>query len=537
MLKEQGINGDFVSCFPLKSAFELLHSERNKESIKFGKIRDENSSTEGCLYEYTKEDFMTLPLWYFEQKPDDLKQWVVQWVETQAAAAQPGDIVTIIFEGHGTHKPKSIVVGHYKILTSEFVALLARFRTGVQVNLMSGACYSGEFVKAIIASSQSHRYVGAVVASSCVTYAQSRSSSGRIRNSRSTQAFVQSFTRIFLPGSPNSPSDYISIKEHHDFTKRQVTRNLTPGEPVEKTCYGSIAPVIVQDMLFDVVIKNKANVVYNPAITHRRRLEWPQPSGIQQNTTRVALHRIPDAMKHQASELIDEEYSKCGGETSRPEDLVLMNKLFKPWLKEKFQDALLEALHYRARQQLSVWNLSCDLVDKRVISSIGLVTPIELEERFTTAIDPVLELLSCFEFVAKEEDLGWGNGRAEIERPYELWHGVFEEPTAWLATMIVRGASINIGMLLETIEASGYLGPLDQAKYRVYQKSCRPKDIVANPKEREYLNEYPMHPPFGFWLPHGVKSDSEIDSEYLDRFTRIEEVYEGYFKQASSPEA
>jgi hypothetical protein len=65
-------------------------------------------------------------------KDSALHDEVFGWIKQKTQAAQPGDMVNIFFQGHGT--PQSISLGKRVINNNDLVPLLQRFCKGVQIN-------------------------------------------------------------------------------------------------------------------------------------------------------------------------------------------------------------------------------------------------------------------------------------------------------------------------------------------------------------------------------------------------------------------
>jgi hypothetical protein len=71
--------------------------------------------------------------------------------------AETGDVVNIILEGHGDRNG-CYYIGDRRPHPYIFRDLIADFNEGVQVNAISGACYSAKFIDAIKTSNQRDRY-------------------------------------------------------------------------------------------------------------------------------------------------------------------------------------------------------------------------------------------------------------------------------------------------------------------------------------------------------------------------------------------
>lgn len=327
-------------------------------------------------------------------------------------------------------------------------------------------------------------------------------------------------------GKPNPFHTIVTVSEHREYDRANQA-NIIPSY-FPDPCQYTITLLSPHE---DLVMNNMIDIVYEPAVQHRRRrLEWPRRNeAVFQSLEQRTEHSLPAPFKDFVTRLISDEFSKCGGELEqRREDHACMDELVaipRRNNRQQNQGALLHALYYRGRQQSAIWDLYCALVDKKFLDFDGLFVPIDLTTT-TTAVMRAAWLLSCFDLPNTERRI------SGLDPPYELWCFGFAEPTMWLATMIVRGCN-DIEALFDTIPASQFLGLLDPEAYEEYLKDCNIKSFEVNPKERE--GSMGKRGPFGFWLPHGLQGANveealdKIYPEHVMRFNRIEEAFKGYF--------
>ncbi|KAL8725201.1 MAG: hypothetical protein Q9181_006509 [Wetmoreana brouardii] len=201
-----------------------------------------------------------------------------------------------------------------------------------------------------------------------------------------------------------------------------------------------------------------------------------------------------------------------------------------PLLKRRAQNkpALLHALYFRGRQQSAVWDTYCALVQKEFVDSRGLLTPIDFT-RIPEAVGQLARLLSCFDYVNR-----YRMPLDKQDRPYELYsYPRFPEPVDWLATMIVRGCS-DVAALLETIQKSMFLGPLNQEAYLAYMAQDTDKSFTVDPLVRQGKH-LKSTGPFGFWLPQGIQGGSleaaydSVYTHHIMRFNVVEKAFKRYF--------
>jgi hypothetical protein len=99
--------------------------------------------------------------------------------------------VNIILEGHG-HEDHGFLAGNKFLHRDMFRNLLVGFQEKVQVNAICGACYSGRFVDTIKKNSQTCRYAAAASQSDKEAFSATPRQQSDKKNSRFSDAFVQS---------------------------------------------------------------------------------------------------------------------------------------------------------------------------------------------------------------------------------------------------------------------------------------------------------------------------------------------------------
>ena len=508
----------FLSCFPLEESFALLKNEYGVDDIKFGKP----GSSQQYLAGYTRHQFVLRHTFYVQVGQEVLKQEVLNWINGKIQDAKPRDVVNIIFESHGQRNGAGVILGKHRLFPPEVTALLRQFKDGVQVNMISGACFSGGFVDAIRADNQSHRYIASATTSSEAAHATTRSISNRTCNSRFSQAFVASFARIQLPGVQQQP--VIRVEDHEAFMTNQLKRNITPGsQPDTHQSYYS-APITLQTAVEDMVFRDKIDVAYNVTVTsRRRRIEWPSLNPalttiFQQPTT----SNVPAQIKAFAKEVIDDEISRINTQQPYHCDYGVVDDYIYRTVGESDLGAILKLLYWRGRQQSAIWDVFEALVHRGYITAESLQRPITLAKN-PQATSHLAWLIGCFEGPVEKA--------AQDNPPFPLYCE-FEEPVAWLATIIIRSCA-DIQNLMETIEHSEFLGVRNEEAFQEYMKWCEPKHFTCNPAERATDN--PAEPSvFGLWLPHGVlaQTQHEFTSKvrtHIRRFNRIERAYKAYF--------
>lgn len=273
-LREKGIGGDFWSCFPVEKHFEMLKAKTPPiAEIKFGRygpLRDQAAFT------WTSWDVEHRVRFWRQVGAATLKDEVLAWIARKIIVAKSGDVVNIIVEAHGGRKG-CLVLGDNQLYNVTLRDAIKGFKDEVQVNIITGACYSGRLVESIRAASQYHRYIQAATAPTEIAYSDSRSISGRFRNSRFAQACVMSLTRMQLPGTMDlSVPPQCRILEHENMVQDLMQRKVSPGNKLSRPTSYHGEPVTLQTAASHLLFRDHIDVLYDPAPSHRRRrIEWP----------------------------------------------------------------------------------------------------------------------------------------------------------------------------------------------------------------------------------------------------------------------
>jgi hypothetical protein len=99
-LRELGVGGDFLSCFPVEDHFIWLRNKNPPpiDTIKFGKMGPQNDKP---LYTYSRHAYLNRNYWWKQVGKHELLEKVNNWIAEKKVQAQLGDAVNVILEGHG----------------------------------------------------------------------------------------------------------------------------------------------------------------------------------------------------------------------------------------------------------------------------------------------------------------------------------------------------------------------------------------------------------------------------------------------------
>lgn len=94
-LREQGVGGAFLSCFPLERHFMYLKNEHHRpiDTIKFGKV---TPNGERHVYSYSRHSNLNRQYWFRQVGASILLNEVEGWISQKKQQAREGDIVNIV---------------------------------------------------------------------------------------------------------------------------------------------------------------------------------------------------------------------------------------------------------------------------------------------------------------------------------------------------------------------------------------------------------------------------------------------------------
>lgn len=530
---DKGVGGTFLSCFPVDQHFGFL-SKKNIDTIKFGHITPNGPP----ILTYTRTQHAMRQSWWEDVRPDQLKPRVLQWIRQKATEAQPGDVVNMVFECHGSRRGGAMTLGNWnptqtnKLTPLELEGEFALFAAGVQVNAISGACHSGYFLNQIRASNQPDRYISAACGKRETAIGLPRSFSNRSRGSRYEHAWIQSFARLTGFGDvSNSDAPVTTVEEHEQYIRANIHRNLRPPSTEQTPEFYASNPVTLSVAIEDLIFRDMFDVVHDPQITsRRRRIELPTLNEEFISALQATFLNPPNPAlpaKIQAINLVHNEATKCDPDSGWPGDQGIFdnyNPKYPHTDTESFAKVL-TALYWRGRLQSTLLDIFLQLHSRGFISLDNLKAPVNLGV-LSEASTQVLSLLQSFDGLAREE-------RLDELHPLHEWHST-EIAVGWLATMIVRGCA-DIPLALEHIEQSQYLGKVDDENMQEYLELYSNKLIECNPYDGIPETIPPKSMCFGFWLPHGLGTNAnlaQIGSAVADccaRFDHIERVYKSFF--------
>ena len=512
------VNGTFLSCFPLDKHFDwLAKSKPPITDIKWGSFGPQKAP----LFTYSKTKWSTRQeKWFEEVDPNDLIARVVSWIHEKGSTVTSGDCVNIFFQCHGLRKG-GIALGKKVLESAELAQLFKLFPAGVQVNAIGSHCYSGKLVDAIRAVNLLDRYAVAACGPNQLSWTARRSVSNRCRNFRFSQPFIQSLSRMRLPGIKQENTPPITLENHENFM-RDALRRVTPGAP-DTTYYSHLRLSPEKEaaliLLEELILYDKADVLYSREATHRRRrVEYPILGLALLNRMRQGDSRsAPPHIRKQVTATVQEFSAECDFDNTYFGDGSILGQLE---IGDPDYSTILKLLYWRSRQQSTVWDLFQILCERRFLDmKVSLADPVDFRGQ-TADVGAIFSLLTCFELPHKDEHL------AESP-PFEGWD-YSDGSIIWLAVMIGRGCG-NPNLMFELIDFTNMLGPLKEDLVLKHRNSpIQPKVWSCDP--HAMAGKGPNY--FGLWLPHGLGTDYDTYSHQIHkrikRFNHIEALYKAY---------
>ena len=198
--------------------------------------------------------------------------------------------------------------------------------------------------------------------------------------------------------SQATSSDLQRQNSTRDKTKPRLS--LGSDTAATKPRYHS-SPVTLQTIVKTMICRDFANVLRNPACTHRRRrIEWPSSD----EALRLTFRRDPapalpstDIIAATKS-MLDDEFAKCSYEQPLYGDDPSTVYYFISPHKNDF-GPLLKLLYWRGRQQSAVFDIFQLLVNSDYVRPESLVKPMHVTEH-SSGVGSLSWLLSCYQAVS-----------------------------------------------------------------------------------------------------------------------------------------
>ncbi|KAK6331978.1 hypothetical protein TWF718_002515 [Orbilia javanica] len=525
ILKENGIGGDFLSCFPLDQYFQ----DSGHDSIKFGTFTGKS----GAMFTYTQRQHEMRMPFYRYVSPDMILGDLLGWINRKSKEAQPGDAVSIWILSHGS-RSKGLQIGNSALLPVDLEAATGEFLDGVQVNMAFSACQSHIFADIFRESSQTFRYVQC--ASSGFSWAHHVTGTQRRRNSRFIQAMANSISGKNL-NIPRYKSDTWNIASHENYIKDQVSRKVSDPKMIAD-------PVFFQDgvnltsITKHVLFREFKDISYDPkAVSRRGRMEWPAPEdpAVTPQLQQIQGYQAPEDVRNAALTTLKNKYRPFLENEIEPHncDWDFERCATSASWGDQDTNCAIFSLYIRSRIQSSVWD---------VVHSLAVDGYIDITKPFThkiyfdarhPAASSIAAYLECFEkFSQFPDDLKlWPSG---ISGYFEYYSAHIVD---WLSVVIARGMVAPVADILAYILRSEWLGGINEEEFKRAQRYAAGK-IPETGDPLAAAEGYKMDV-YDFFLPRGPVPDAEatdglellhiLNVRFLQEFNRGEIFAKEYF--------
>ncbi|KAJ5116570.1 hypothetical protein N7456_000918 [Penicillium angulare] len=507
LLKENGVYGDFYTCFPVTDHFVHIKNDftPGMNTVKFGKIGSEADA----IYEYSRVQDCHNQRFFTEVEPTKLTSVVRDWISDKIPKVEPRDVVNIIILCHGD-RSGAFCIGSNRMDPDELVEMLAGFEDGVLINLFSSACNSGHLVECVKKSGKATRYVSVAADKDELSWAMSPAKSGRWRTGRWANAVVTGLKGL----APLGETPPHTIQEQHAWiTKklREVSGTANQMTPAFHTDHEQQTPIA------DIIFLDDAT----DAIVPVQQIEWPKVNATVRQAIANALVTTPNSnVSHppHALAVAQTEIALCDTSRGFPQDMEVYETLQTNAPDWK---GLLANLYWRSFRQAAIWHLYLYLLSQGLVNRKCLTVPLDLFKS-TPNTSVVTLLIRCFESIKNDIDKAY---QEELPLQGAEWSTDIE----WLATMIIRSGA-NIPDCLAAIKRYGCLGDFDTQEHERFKRRFPNPEVTYNDKDRSWTPptdnndsasspafDSPRYTMFGFWLPHGLDRDPTTFNTQLQK--------------------
>ena len=514
-LMSLGVKENFWNCFPVGEYFD----GDEFDNIKFGR----HDSGWTPIQVYSKHNWTHRQKFWRHFPPteqDTLVVQVISHIDKMARELVAGDIFNLVLIGHGGQT--GISLGGNKLLTTSLAMALDNFKVNVRVNVVIQSCYSGAFADRIQALNQPQRFVHTSAQAGQTSYPDSRSPSGRFRNSRFSGAFLRSLGFAHDP----STKDNWSPDAHTAFVSREgktMIPTLANPQAFQSADIGLISRFI------DVLFTDYVDLSFSQANQTARRVITPNnpalPPIVDTNRTAENFEATERVLKSQFS-LIDTDHpfiDDCRlterfytGLSFKKNHRMVGSELSRYC---KIVADQLEGLRWRFRVQEPFWFTLEALANKDLLKLEKLQSPIIWDET-SDAIEGVALLLEGFQLI-----------RQCVDMEASGFEGSFRAPVRWLTVLLVR-CGTDIQKTFEFLMTTRILGGFDEDHFHSVGK------MILDYSDHKTQGKQPakpsrMIPVYGFWLPQRFDNLKEFSRKWNKRYSQNLWAYEACFGRSS----
>jgi hypothetical protein len=431
--------------------------------------------------------------WYdVSRSPQDFRNHILAWIASTWPKAAPGDAVNVFLVGHGRSDGSFHCGPNASILPIDMARACRSFAQGVQVNVISNACYSGGFVDQFLFERQKNRFVHTAALRHEKAYGI-RTASGSIRNTKFGGAYVEQLPKLLCLGT------------HLLLIKNRVEQH---GGPAYKhTPQTFQADVSTTDLIEDILFREYVSIAYDPT-ENRRLLSPPQGSGF------LAGLSLPPVLKAQAAAVILDEYHRMDSQVPEIED-----SWFVVAIERGIRDPgeLVGSLYLRGVFQLELLEAFLHLAGRGLLSFDALQEAIDYARISEVRVSMIEALLQAFPRLRETTDsIGT------------------TKPLEWFAVMVIRSAD-SIRDVFAALHQTGYFGPPGLRVLGRDPNTGAPLRLYANPGEG--VCDTVQNRSFGLYLPEKVENPETITivSAFMKRWLPINEIGKNLMALSKEP--
>ncbi|KAK6512952.1 hypothetical protein TWF506_009114 [Arthrobotrys conoides] len=525
LLGESGIDGNFISCYPVE---EYFANPTAPSFIEFGVFRNSTKVTAA----YTKYQHQLASPFYTQIRPADTHIYLLGWLKKISLTAQPGDTVSVWILSHGNSE--GIALGGETLDPKALIKITKEFNDGVQVNIAFSACHPSKFSKAYSKCPQTFRYIRC----KAEEYAWTRHKTGTIRrrNSRFIQATVNSVTG---KGPAIQGYHYQRNAPNEDNIRDEIERKVSdPTAMAMPSFFKDGVPLI--SIVKNILFRGFKDITYDPLSASRRgRMEWPRRDDpVVRKLDTVKSYRPPKASRDEAVALFTKLSvpfpAHANGAGVFQCDWGFENPRKALWAEDTVEtNCVVYAMYIRARLQSAIWDIIFSLsMDGYLDIAKVFVHPVPLNgsEKESRAFS---QYLCHLEAISDFEDFIWQ--WPDSISPY--LDCIVSFLLEWFSIVVIRGMTVPLVEILNYILDSEWFGGVDEERLK-FEEKIYSQDIVD--RSIPGINKVDIGCKlFGFFLPKQPVPDAEsvdslsllerLNQDVVRNFAGIEEFTKRYF--------
>ncbi|KAJ8114813.1 hypothetical protein OPT61_g3391 [Boeremia exigua] len=518
-LKTGGIKGTYINTFPID---EFLAKNGR---VAWG-YKDPNSSTPLVVHNKTDQ-----PWWKNvpRHRLKHLPKYLLNNLEKIGETARYLDKINLFLFCHRSDQGWLQLGGERLQLEDLSKVIATKFNHGVQVNVITAACYSGRLLNKIKDRDSRRRSVQMSASAVERFFSNSRvGASGCQRGSPFVAVYTSSLVLGLEAAQKKTPAR--TLQQHIDFVNETGVSGITQPQPYHD---GSLN---LLDAVLNLFLRSYIVRTFQGGEKVRQRYFTPPrpgpqpPPGAQSSAAEAAspenLHTLMkriqpemDKIRRQPGQNV---YEACSGwDIGLFSNIYCINNAVNPRLSPSLFKEVLLSLRWRFRLQENYLFVFDELLHDELIIEKAITRPMDID-RYDKDVEDIAGFLEAF-------DMGAVCRLHSVNFPElqgKLGQGRFEMPLRWLAILILRSHPetelAHIISRFVTTECFGALNKDNLEFLKPFRAKDRPNASVAQNKFDAGSYE------LGFFLPHGVTGEAFKQWAEIAkmRYTHIRDVFE-----------